>query len=116
MRIVELPAGEAVGGFSSSCGAAAAAGVAAAEGAFGGWAALPMATRASYLTGAAAVLGARVERVAQDMPREMGKPLRESRGEAGRAAQILRFAASEAFRSVGEQFEQAATGAQASTP
>ena len=33
----------------------------------------------------------------------------------GRAAQILRFAASEAFRSVGEHFEQAATGAQVST-
>jgi alpha-ketoglutaric semialdehyde dehydrogenase len=45
----------------------------------------------------------------------MGKPLRESRGEAGRASQILRFAASEALRSVGEHFEQAATGAQVST-
>ena len=74
-----------------------------------------MARRAAYLTAAAAVLEARVEQVAQDMTTEMGKPLRESRGEAGRAAQILRFAASEAFRSVGEQFEQAATGAQVST-
>src|SRR3978361_66454 len=46
---------------------------------------------------------------------EGDEPLRESRGEAGRASQILRFAASEAFRSVGEHFEQAATGAQVST-
>ena len=49
------------------------------------------------------------------MTTEMGKPLREARGEAARASQILRFAAGEAFRSVGEQFEQAATGAQVST-
>src|SRR5206468_782542 len=55
------------------------------------------------------------EHVARDMSTEMGKPLREARGEAGRAAQILRYAASEAFRSVGEDFEQAATGAQVST-
>ncbi len=79
------------------------------------WAALPMAKRAAYLNAAANVLEARVEQVAQDMTTEMGKPLRESRGEAGRAAQILRFAASEAFRSVGESFEQAATGAQVAT-
>src|SRR5262249_18449586 len=49
------------------------------------------------------------------MSTEMGKPLREARGEAARAAAILRFAASEAYRNVGEQFEQAATGAQVAT-
>ena len=74
-----------------------------------------MARRAAYLNAAAAVLEARTEQIARDMTTEMGKPLREARGEAGRAAQILRFAASEAFRSVGEHFEQAATGAQVST-
>ena len=106
---------ETVGEFSSSSEADADAAVAAAADAFAGWAALPMAKRAGYLNAAANILEARVEQVAQDMTTEMGKPLRESRGEAGRAAQILRFAASEAFRSVGEQFEQAATGAQVST-
>jgi aldehyde dehydrogenase (NAD+) len=106
---------ETVGEFSSSSEADAEAAVAAAKEAFADWAALPMARRAGYLTAAAAVLEARVEQVAQDMTLEMGKPLRESRGEAGRASQILRFAASEAFRSVGEHFEQAATGAQVST-
>ena len=107
---------ETVGEFSSSSEADADAAVAAAaEAAFAGWAALPMARRAAYLNAAAAVLEARTEQVARDMTTEMGKPLREARGEAGRAAQILRFAASEAFRSVGEHFEQAATGAQVST-
>ena len=91
------------------------AAVGAATAAFAGWAALPIAARAGYLDAAARVLEASAERVARDMTAEMGKPLREARGEAGRAAQILRFAASEAFRSVGEHFEQAATGAQVST-
>ena len=106
---------ETVGEFSSSSEADAAAAVAAAEAAFVGWAALPMARRAAYLNAAASVLEARAEQVARDMSTEMGKPLREARGEAARAGQILRFAAGEAYRSVGEHFEQAATGAQVST-
>ena len=106
---------EPVGEFSSSTEADAAAAVGAAAAAFAAWAALPMARRAAYLTAAAAVLEARTEQVARDMTIEMGKPLRESRGEAARAALILRYAASEAFRPVGEHFEQAASGAQVST-
>ena len=89
--------------------------VAAAESAFAGWAALPMAKRASYLNAAAAALEARAEQVAQDMTAEMGKPLRESRGETARASQIFRYAASQAFMPVGEHFEQSATGATVST-
>jgi aldehyde dehydrogenase (NAD+) len=91
------------------------AAVAAASAAFAGWAALPMAARAAYLDAAAAALEAGAERVARDMTAEMGKPLREARGEARRGAQILRFAAGEAFRSVGELFEQTGTGAPVST-
>ena len=106
---------EVVGEFSSSSEADADAAVAAAAAAFAEWAALPMARRAAYLNAAASILEARTEEVARDMTIEMGKPLREARGEAGRAAQILRFAASEAFRSVGEHFEQALSGAQVST-
>ena len=105
---------ETVGKFSSSSEADAGAAVAAARAAFGAWAALPMARRAGYLTAAAAVLESRLEEVARDMTIEMGKPLREARGEAARASQILRFAASEAFRPVGEHFEQA-SGAEVST-
>ena len=92
--------------------AAAAAAAAAAQ---PGWAALPLAARAAYLDAAAAVLEARAEEIAADMTAEMGKPLREARAEARRAAQILRFAAGEAFRAVGEIFEQSATGAPVST-
>jgi acyl-CoA reductase-like NAD-dependent aldehyde dehydrogenase len=106
---------ETVGEFSSSDEADAAAAAAAAESAFADWAALPMARRAGYLNAAAGVLEGRAEQIATDMSTEMGKPLREARGEAARAAQILRFAASEAFRSVGEHFEQALSGAQVST-
>ena len=36
------------------------------------------------------------------MTLEMGKPMREARMEAARAAQILRFSAGEAFRPDGE--------------
>jgi aldehyde dehydrogenase (NAD+) len=103
------------GEFSSSAEADAEAAVGHAEAAFRDWSRLPMARRAGYLTAAAAALEARAEQVACDMSTEMGKPLRESRGEAARAAQILRFAASEAFRNVGEHFEQALTGAPVST-
>ncbi len=106
---------EVTGEFASSSEVDADAAVAAASAAFPAWAALPMARRAGYLLAAANLLEARTEQVARDMTLEMGKPLREARGEAGRAAQILRFAAGEAYRSVGEHFEQAATGAQVST-
>ena len=106
---------ESVGEFSSSTEDDAAAAVAAAARAFDAWAALPLARRGAYLVAAAASLEARTDEIARHMSTEMGKPLREARLETGRAAQILRFAASEAFRSVGELFEQAATGAQVST-
>ena len=66
--------------------------------------------RAAFFCKAADALERRVEQIAQDMTLEMGKPLREARGEAGRTPQILRFFAGEAFRAVGERYEQAATG------
>jgi alpha-ketoglutaric semialdehyde dehydrogenase len=106
---------ETIGAFPSSAEADAEGAVSAAEDAFAGWSALPTARRAAYLSAAAALLEKRTERVAREMSEEMGKPLREARGEAGRAATILRFAAGEAFRSVGEHFEQAASGARVST-
>jgi alpha-ketoglutaric semialdehyde dehydrogenase len=106
---------ETVGEFAASTEDDAAAAVAAATAAFDAWAALPLARRGAYLVAAAASLEARIEEIARDMSTEMGKPLREARLETGRAAQILRFAASEAFGPVGEHYEQAATGAQVST-
>jgi acyl-CoA reductase-like NAD-dependent aldehyde dehydrogenase len=106
---------ETLGEFAASTEVDAAAAVTAAENAFGGWAGLSTARRAAYFTRAAAALDARSEQVAQDMTNEMGKPLREARGEVGRAAEILRFAASQAFGAVGEHYEQSASGAQVST-
>ena len=106
---------ETVGEFAASGAADAEAAVAAAEAAFPAWSRLPLAARSAHLTAAAASLERRVDGIAADMSTEMGKPLREARGETLRAAQILRFAASEAYRSVGDHFEQSATGAQVST-
>ena len=91
------------------------AAVAAAQAAGAGWAALPMAGRAAYLAAAADALERRAEQAARDMTAEMGKPLREARSEVGRGVQILHYAGGEAYRPVGELFEQAATGAPVST-
>jgi alpha-ketoglutaric semialdehyde dehydrogenase len=102
---------EVVGEFPSSDAADVAAAVEAAQGARHDWARLPAAARGAYLSRAADAIEARQEEIAQDMTREMGKPLRESRGEAGRAAAILRFFAGEGLRPVGQLFEQSASGA-----
>src|SRR6202030_3756379 len=99
------------GEYTASNEADAEAAVTAAADAFGGWAGLPLARRAAYLTAAAPVLDQRTEQLARDMTNEMGKPLREARGEAARAAQILRFFGGEGWREVGKMFEQSATGA-----
>jgi alpha-ketoglutaric semialdehyde dehydrogenase len=102
--------GEVVGEFPSSTREDVDLAVQAAEDARREWARAPIARRAAVLTAAAALIEERAEAIAQDMTREMGKPLREARMEAGRAAQILRYSAGEAFRPVGELFEQAVTG------
>ena len=106
---------EVVGDFAESSASDAGAAVGAARAAFAAWSALPMARRGFYLDAAASILAGRAEQVARDMSTEMGKPLREARIETARASMILRYAASEAFRAVGEHFEQTATGAQVST-
>ena len=82
----------------------------AATDAFPAWASLPLQQRAAFLTGAARLLEVRVETIAADMTAEMGKPIREARGETLRAAQIVRYAASSAFRATGQEFEQAGGG------
>ena len=79
--------------------------ITAAREAFPSWAALPAGQRAAYFAKAADALEARAEQVAQDMTAEMGKPLRESRLEALRAAAILRYSAGEAWRPIGELYE-----------
>ena len=101
---------EVVGAFPSSTREDVEAAVQAADDARREWARGPIARRAGVLTTAAALIEKRSEAIAQDMTREMGKPLREARLEAARAAQILRYSAGEAFRPVGELFQQSVTG------
>ncbi len=96
---------EVTGIFAASTAADAKGAVEAALGAFAAWAALPAPARAAFLFRAADAIEGRVEHIAQDMTAEMGKPLREARMEAARAATILRYSAGEAYRPAGEVYE-----------
>ncbi len=95
---------EVTGVFQASGAEDAREAVAAAAAAFPEWARLPAPGRGAFLAKAADAIDARTERIAQDMTAEMGKPLREARMEAARAATILRFAAGEAWRPIGEVY------------
>src|SRR2546425_5079636 len=101
---------EVVGDFPASGEDDVNAAVEAAAKAFPGWSDMPAAARAAVLMRAADAIEARVEDFAADMTREMGKPLREARLEAARAASIFRFFAGEAWRPKGELYEQSAAG------
>jgi acyl-CoA reductase-like NAD-dependent aldehyde dehydrogenase len=101
---------DVIGEFPASGADDVDAAVAAAAEAFPQWSRLPFAQRGAVLTRAAAVVEERLEDIARDMTIEMGKPLRESRVEASRAAAIFRYFAGEAWRPVGELYEQSATG------
>jgi len=96
---------QVVGVYPASDAEDARAAIEAAHDAFPAWRALPAPTRAGFFTKAAVAIEARAEQIAQDMTAEMGKPLREARMEAMRAAVILRYAAGEAFRPAGEMYE-----------
>jgi alpha-ketoglutaric semialdehyde dehydrogenase len=102
---------EIVGEFPSSSAEDVDAAIEAAQRALPDWSALAAAQRGAFLRRAADAIEARLEEIAQDMTREMGKPLRESRVEAGRAAAILRFFSGEGWRPMGEVFEQSAAKA-----
>jgi alpha-ketoglutaric semialdehyde dehydrogenase len=101
---------EVVGQFPASGEEDVDAAVEAAANAFPGWSDAPAAGRAAVLMRAADAIEARVEDMAADMTREMGKPLREARMESARTAAIFRYFAGEAWRPKGELYEQAATG------
>src|SRR3954453_6183768 len=101
---------EVVGEFPSSTREDVDLAVQAAEDARREWAGGPAAKRAAVMNAAAARIEERAGAVARDMTREMGKPLREARMEAARAAAILRYSAGEAFRPVGQLYEQAVSG------
>jgi alpha-ketoglutaric semialdehyde dehydrogenase len=67
------------------------------------WAAVPAPKRGEILYRAANLLEARADAVAREMTREEGKTLPESRGEVGRAINILRYFGGEGARLCGEQ-------------
>lgn len=96
---------EVTGVYQASDAVDARAAVETARDAFPGWAGLPAGQRAAVFHRAADAIEARAERIAVDMTAEMGKPLRESRVEAMRAAAVLRFSAGEAWRPIGDVFE-----------
>ena len=101
---------EVVGRFAASDEYDVEDAVGAAQAAQPGWAATSAPARGRFLALAARALEARLEQVAQDMTREMGKPVRESRGEVARGVAILDFFAGEGQRPLGELYEQSATG------
>lgn len=102
--------GESIGSFPASGPDDVDAAVSAAAAAFPAWSRLPGPQRAAILFRAAEAIERRVEQLAQDMTAEMGKSLRESRGEAARGAAVLRFYAGECYRARGELFDQSLTG------
>ena len=65
------------------------------------WAAIPAPKRGEILYRAANILESRAESVAREMTREEGKTLPESRGEVGRAINILRYFGGEGARLAG---------------
>ncbi|HET7450415.1 MAG TPA: aldehyde dehydrogenase family protein [Gaiellaceae bacterium] len=95
---------EVTGTFAAASATDGASAVAAASAAFPAWSRLPADRRGAVLMRAASLVEERAEGIARAMTDEMGKPLRESRGEAGRAATILRYFASEAWRPAGEVY------------
>jgi acyl-CoA reductase-like NAD-dependent aldehyde dehydrogenase len=103
---------EVVGEFPACDARDAEDAVAAAQEAFPAWSRLSAPQRGNHLMKVAEAIDGRVEQIAGGMTREMGKPLRESRGEAARAAAILRFFGGEGYRPVGELYQQTVSGGQ----
>jgi aldehyde dehydrogenase (NAD+) len=99
---------EVVGEFPRSDAADVEAATESAQGALKDWSGRAGAERGAVLRQAADVIESRVEEIARDMTREMGKPLAEARVEAARAAAILRYFSGEGWRPVGELYEQSA--------
>lgn len=95
-----------LGHFQASIAEDARQAVAAAERAFDGWRATPISKRAGILNRAADYLEAHVDQFAEELTREEGKLLANSRGEIARSAQTLRFYAVEGQTITGETFPQ----------
>lgn len=100
---VRSPATGEVVGRAAECGVAEANSAAAvAEAAFAGWRKTTVFERSAILERWAALLLERREDLAQLMTSEMGKPIKESRGEVAYAAGFVKWYAEEAKRVVSE--------------
>jgi aldehyde dehydrogenase (NAD+) len=76
----------------------------------GRWAAMTGPARGAVLSGAAALIRARAEQVAEDLTREEGKTRIEALGEVRRAADILDFFGAECWRAEGSTLPSAVPG------
>ncbi|MBI4570812.1 MAG: aldehyde dehydrogenase family protein, partial [Chloroflexi bacterium] len=98
----ENPAnGEAIGSFPSSGEEDVAAAVGAAAEAFDAWRGTPAPRRAEVLFRAAELMVARKEELARDVTVEMGKVLKEGRGDVQEAIDMTYYAAGEGRRMFG---------------
>jgi succinate-semialdehyde dehydrogenase / glutarate-semialdehyde dehydrogenase len=93
--------GESIGVVTVAARSDIEAGAEAAAGAFPRWRAVPALDRSTLLRAAAALLRERLEDIARAMTVEQGKPLAESRLEAGLAAEIIDWFAEEGRRAYG---------------
>jgi alpha-ketoglutaric semialdehyde dehydrogenase len=75
--------------------------VAAARAAYAEWRLTPPPKRAEYVLRVAEILTRRKEEIARDMTREMGKPLKETRGDTQEAIDMAHFVAGEGRRLYG---------------
>ena len=95
---------DVVGRFQASLDADAQAAIAAAERAFDSWKKTPLGQRAKVLNKAADYLEANVDQFAEELTREEGKLMSNSRMEILRSAQTLRFYAVEGTTFTGETY------------
>ena len=93
---------EIVARFQKSTPADVDAAIAAAEEALPAWRAMPAPQRGEILLRAALLLEQRQQELAQDMTREMGKPLRETLGDVQTAIDFGKYVAGEGRRAEGE--------------
>src|SRR5579862_9502590 len=89
---------EVIGEFQSSAAEDAKQACEAAAKAQAAWAALPAPRRGEYLFKAAEILESRLPKLAEEMTREEGKTLPESKGEVKRAINIMRYFGGEGAR------------------
>lgn len=99
-----------VGEFASAGPAHVADAISAARDALPGWAGAPPQQRFDVLDRAGAEILARKEELGRLLAREMGKPLADAVGEAGRTGSTFKYFAGEAVRGHGEIFDSVRPG------